>query len=80
MSGSWLSSSKPAILCRRSLEIDVFRFNLTVDHAEQDLKLKLSEHQLQDVQWMLDQEMLEGGIMQHVWAEVPPHPSAPKVR
>ncbi|CAN0153840.1 unnamed protein product [Scytosiphon promiscuus] len=41
------------------------------------LTVELYEHQKQDAQWMMDQEMLEGGSMQHLWAEVPLPPSAP---
>ncbi|CAM9694657.1 unnamed protein product [Ascophyllum nodosum] len=42
------------------------------------LTVQLYEHQRQDTQWMYDQEMLEGGSMRHVWAELPPHPYAPE--
>eukprot|EP00752_Nemacystus_decipiens_P018364 g16475.t1 len=38
------------------------------------LTVQLYEHQKQDAQWMKDQEMLKGGAMQHLWAELPPHP------
>lgn len=41
--------------------------------------MKLHEHQLQGVRWMYDQEMLDGGSMRHLWAELPPHPLAPTV-
>ncbi|CAM9246167.1 unnamed protein product, partial [Ectocarpus fasciculatus] len=41
------------------------------------LTVQLFEHQLQATQWMYDQEVLEGGAMQHVWAELPPHPQMP---
>ncbi|CAM9930941.1 unnamed protein product, partial [Ectocarpus sp. 13 AM-2016] len=37
------------------------------------LTVELYEHQKQDAQWMMDQEMLEGGSMQHLWAELPAH-------
>ena len=47
---------------------------------EQCLTVQLYEHQRQDTQWMYDQEMLEGGSMRHVWAELPPHPYAPEVK
>lgn len=40
------------------------------------LTVQLYEHQKQDAQWMMDQEMLKGGSMQHLWAELPPHPHA----
>lgn len=40
------------------------------------LTVQLYEHQKQDAQWMMDQEMLKGGAMQHLWAELPPHPLA----
>lgn len=46
---------------------------------KQCLSVELYEHQLQDAQWMLDQETLDGGSMQHLWAELPPHPLAPAV-
>lgn len=42
--------------------------------------MKLFEHQLQAAQFMYDQETLDGGVMQHLWAELPPHPQAPAVR
>lgn len=45
----------------------------------QCLTVKLFEHQLQAVQWMYDQEALDGGVLQHVWAELP-RPHAPAVR
>lgn len=41
--------------------------------------MQLFEHQLQATQWMYDQEVLEGGAMQHLWAELPPHPQMPAV-
>ncbi|CAM9715351.1 unnamed protein product, partial [Ectocarpus sp. 12 AP-2014] len=41
------------------------------------LTVELYEHQKQDAQWMMDQEMLEGGSMQHLWAELPAHHLAP---
>eukprot|EP00903_Cladosiphon_okamuranus_P014611 g13549.t1 len=41
------------------------------------LTVQLFEHQLQSAQFMYDQEMLDGGVMQHLWAELPPHPQAP---
>ncbi|CAM9167625.1 unnamed protein product, partial [Ectocarpus sp. 12 AP-2014] len=41
------------------------------------LTVQLFEHQLQATQWMYDQEVLEGGAMQHLWAELPPHPQMP---
>lgn len=44
------------------------------------LTVELYEHQKQDAQWMMDQEMLEGGSMQHIWAEMPAPPLAPSVR
>lgn len=46
----------------------------------QCLTVQLYEHQLQDTQWMFDQEMLEGGSRRHLWAELPAHPNAPSVR
>lgn len=45
----------------------------------QCLTVQLYEHQLQDAQWMLDQEMLDGGSRRHLWAEIPAHPLAPAV-
>ncbi|CAM9658994.1 unnamed protein product, partial [Laminaria digitata] len=41
------------------------------------LTVQLYEHQLQDTQWMYDQEMLDGGSKRHLWAELPAHPLAP---
>eukprot|EP00752_Nemacystus_decipiens_P018369 g16478.t1 len=41
------------------------------------LTVELFEHQLQAAQFMYDQEMLNGGALQHLWAELPPHPQAP---
>lgn len=43
------------------------------------LTVQLYEHQKQDAQWMMDQEMLKGGSMQHLWAELPAHPQAPVI-
>lgn len=52
---------------------------LLASSKNQGLTVELHEHQLQGVRWMYDQEMLDGGSMRHLWAELPPHPLAPTV-
>lgn len=58
---------------------DAFVVPLSLSIRQQCLTVQLFEHQLQAANWMYDHEMLDGGAMQHLWAELPPHPEAPAV-